>query len=421
MNLNFFIMILVSDSTGKIFELPGYQPLAQSGTQIREPEPDELTPMPEGAHFYFLPDRFPLALKRKKIIPIEEGVPAAVILPQGYTRTLLPAYGPENAETWLPYFGYTAVFSKTQKVYVAAVPTQADAKWNPESFPGKTLKKLINQRLSADPKNRTLQQLGLCASQYHCYTAANIFFERWEGALPVSPSCNAFCRGCISKTIDEGPPSPQERFNFIPTEEECLKIIQTHFSKAEEPIISFGQGCEGEPSLQGKLIEQLILKTRRDFPKGQFNINTNGSRPKMMEKLFKAGMDSIRISLNSVQEKWYNAYYRPTHYTFSDVIQTLQLAKQYGIFVSLNLLCFPGVTDSERETEKFFNFLLKSKPDLIQLRNLNIDPWCYLKECIKEETTGMGMTRWIHLIKKEFPKIKIGNFTPYLTPKNGDH
>jgi pyruvate-formate lyase-activating enzyme len=404
--------ILVSDDNGVVAELPGFSPLAQSGTSLCVPRPEEISEMPNGAHLYFLPNRTPLA--RKRGIKHAPGLAVSAILPQGYTRTLLPAYAPPFAQSWLPYFGYTAVFPKDGKLFVGAIPTQADSKWDPKSFPKEILQRKISARLKQAPKNRVLHQLAYCASEYHCYTAANIFFKRWEGALPVSPSCNAFCRGCISKAIDAGPPSPQDRLAFLPSLEECVQIAREHFMHAQEPILSFGQGCEGEPSLQASLIEKIIEAVKPDFPQGQFNLNTNGSRPKAIERLCKAGLDSIRVSLNCAYEPWYHAYYRPTNYAFKDVRETIRIAKAHGVFVSLNLLCFPGVTDYEKEMNAFFSFLSEVKPDMIQLRNLNIDPWCYLKECIQEEIKGIGMVKWLRQIKRTFPKIQIGNYTPYI-------
>jgi len=406
-------ILLIAEPSGVIRELPGFLPLGQSGTEFREPREDEVIPLPPGGHLYFLPQRPPLARKRGKLIETE-GFAVAAILPQGYTRTLLPAHRRPKEQEWLPYFGYTGCFLKNDQIYVAALATNADPKWDPKNFDPEKLSNKIEARIKKNPENRALKQISLCATDYRCYTAANVFFERWEGALPVSPSCNSVCRGCISKADDPGPPSPQERFNFVPTLDECLYIVRNHFSKAKEPIISFGQGCEGEPSLQVDLIENVIKTLRAEFPKGQFNINTNGSLPQNMERFYRAGLDSMRVSLNSAQESWYNRYYRPKHYSFQDVKETIRLGKEHGLFVSLNLLCFPGVTDSPQETEVFFRFLDQLNPDLIQLRNLNIDPWCYLEECIQEEVSGTGMNSWINLIKKEFPKIKIGNFTPYV-------
>ena len=37
-----------------------------------------------------------------------------------------------------------------------------------------------------------------------------------------------------------------------------------HLQKAEDAIISFGQGCEGEPLVQWRLLESIILKLRED-------------------------------------------------------------------------------------------------------------------------------------------------------------
>ena len=61
------------------------------------------------------------------------------------------------------------------------------------------LEATIERRLATDPSNRVLRQVALCSREYGCFTAQNVFFERGEAALPVSPKCNARCVGCISE------------------------------------------------------------------------------------------------------------------------------------------------------------------------------------------------------------------------------
>ncbi|MGZ3604451.1 MAG: radical SAM protein, partial [Thermodesulfobacteriota bacterium] len=50
----------------------------------------------------------------------------------------------------------------------------------------------------------------------------------------------------------------------------------------------------------------------------------------------------------------------------------------------------------------------KTNLDLIQMRNLNIDPDLYLKVMGKGE--GMGISQMIEVLKKEFPSLQFGYF-----------
>src|SRR5437763_93615 len=82
-----------------------------------------------------------------------------------------------------------------------------------------------------------LRQLALCAREYGCYTAQNIFYRRWEGAIPASPRCAAQCVGCISEQLGEVA-SPQDRLPFAPTPEEIVEVAVPHLQEAEQAMIS---------------------------------------------------------------------------------------------------------------------------------------------------------------------------------------
>lgn len=45
--------------------------------------------------------------------------------------------------------------------------------------------------------------------------------------------------------------------------------------KGPDSIISFGQGCEGEPSTQVKIIVEAMRRVRSLNSQGYININTN--------------------------------------------------------------------------------------------------------------------------------------------------
>jgi len=226
--------------------------------------------------------------------------------------------------------------------------------------------------------------------------------------LPTSPSCNADCLGCISLQPSECFPASQERIDFIPTANEVLGVALPHLEKAEDPIVSFGQGCEGEPLIQWRLLENSILKLRGKTDRGTINLNTNGSLPRVLEKLCEAGLDSVRITLNSPHSNYYKRYHRPGGYSFHDVINSLVSAKGKGIYTSINLLVFPGFTDREAEVEGLIELIRETNLDLIQMRNLNIDPDLYLKNM--GSGWGIGISKMIDILKKEFPSLQFGYF-----------
>src|SRR5690606_16464486 len=108
-----------------------------------------------------------------------------------------------------------------------------------------------------------------------CLTASNTFLQRLEGAVPVSFSCNAGCFGCISEQPEERAfVAPQTRLKFRPSVEEVVDIMLEQL-KTPDAIISFGQGCEGEPSTQAPVIIESIRQVRERTDNGFININTN--------------------------------------------------------------------------------------------------------------------------------------------------
>ncbi|HEY7848790.1 MAG TPA: radical SAM protein, partial [Ktedonobacterales bacterium] len=238
-----------------------------------------------------------------------------------------------------------------------------------------------------------------------------LFFRRWEGAIAVSPGCNARCIGCISKQDEENLISPQDRLLFIPSVDEVVAVGAAHLEQAEDAIYSFGQGCEGEPLLQARLIEQALRGIRARTACGVLNINTNGSNPRALQRLYDAGLDCIRVSTISARQETYDAYYRPIGYTFAQVKESLRRARDAGVYSSINLLCFPDIIDAEDEVAALVEFLRETGTQLVQLRNLNIDPEVLLPRLPRPKGRPLGMAALIETLRREVPEVEIGNFT----------
>src|SRR5229473_280807 len=384
----------------------GNQPLAAA----------DLIPLPDGVTLSMMPDRLAVGQKssgEQQIIAQSRGWAAAALLPIGYTRTFLPAYEKVPDTESLPFFGYSAVAGMHGRLYVAAIKTDDPRKWHPRAFNKRVLTHLVQEKQAAYPQNRIVAQHAHCALDYSCPTASNLFFGRWEMAIAVSPGCNARCIGCISKQEEEDLISPQDRLTFIPSIEEIVEVAVPHLEQAEEAIVSFGQGCEGEPLLQWRRIEQAIRAIRARTTRGVINMNTNASNPRWLQRLYDAGLDTIRASTISGHPETYTAYYRPIGYSFEDVKESLKRARDAGVYSSINLLCFPGMIDREREVEALLAFVKETGLRLIQLRNLNIDPEVLLPRMPALDSMGkpLGMRRMIEVIKHEAPGVEIVNFT----------
>ncbi len=412
--------LIFSDSEGKIFDHPRLKLTGRSGDRSIRPDPSELVPLPGGSQLFILPGRMPVGWDdEKKAFALSEKVrigkreiectAIAAFLPPGYVRTLLPATQMRAKVPTLPLWAYSSVGWKDGKFWATGILVDPDPHWDPKYFgDDRLLKRKVETRLRANSRNRLLRQLGRCALEYHCFAAKNVFFRRWECPLPTSPSCNAACIGCISLQPSECCPASMERIGFVPTLEEVAGVAVPHLKKAGDAIVSFGQGCEGEPLMQWRLLEKSIRMFREETARGTINLNTNGSFPDRVEKLCEAGLDSIRVTLNSPNPKYYNRYHKPKGYTFQDILKSLTIAKEKGIYTSINLLVFPGVTDREREIEGLVRLISKTNLDLIQMRNLNIDPDLYLQAMERGE--GIGIPKMIEILKKEFPRLQFGYF-----------
>ena len=399
------IGLAYTDARGRVYFDETKSPLADGGI-VREVDPAELITMPDGAIVSMLPGRAPQLAAGK---PVPNRTALGVLLPAGYTRTLLPAFtrGPDAPQ--LPLFGYTFACVVDDELKVAAMRTDEGEDWQPRRFKAGELETLIAARVAIDPRNRTLAQLSVCAREYGCFTAQNVFLERGEAAIPVAPKCNAACVGCISE-LDAGSaiPSPQMRISYEPSGDDLANIGMHHLERVADGIVSFGQGCEGEPLLRSTQIAEAIERIRAVRANGTLNLNTNGSLTKSLQRVIDAGLQAVRISLNSFRPDIYALYYRPTGYTLENVLESVALAVRSGLRVSLNLLTHPGVTDERAEVEAMEAFLRAHPVALVQTRTLNIDPDIYF-ERVGRPADPIGMREALGRIAGI--GIALGNFT----------
>ena len=386
-------------------------PLARSGRRLVPITPADLIPLPHEATIAHLPGRRPWVTGRDgHPRRLDDGRQAvAAILPVGYLRTLLPASEPDGRRPRLPLFGYTAVVQQGADLMVAALRTDEFGWWEPRRFGGTDLPAAVAAARAALPGNRLVDHLATCALDNRCYTAQNTFHRRYEGALPASPACNADCLGCISLQPD-GVPTPQPRMRFAPTADELADLARFHLSGTDGRIVSFGQGCEGEPLTRGEALVRATARIRREHPDATIHINTNGSRPGTLRRLVDAGLNSVRISAISFTDAIFRAYYRPLDYTLDHVIACGRVVASSGGQVCLNLLTFPGITDLPEEIDHTIAACRDMGVHQIQWRSLNVDhDW--LMDVVPPVGEGLGMAAVLGRIVTDLPEVANGNFT----------
>jgi pyruvate-formate lyase-activating enzyme len=189
-----------------------------------------------------------------------------------------------------------------------------------------------------------------------------------------------------------------------------VPLAVEHLNQASESIISFGQGCEGEPLTEYKLIADSIEEIRRRTGKGTINLNTNWSWPERVRMIIEKGLDSIRISMNSARPEFYRAYYRPQNYDFQNVVEAISLSRQMGVYTMINYLVFPGITDQEEEISALVRLIQETGVNFLHLKNLCVDPQIYMEEMPETSSRCIGMKQMVSILKEGFSDLELGYF-----------
>ncbi len=418
------LVAVVANDRGEIFDLEGFAAVGADGRQHTALSVGQTIDMPHGSELMFLPDRVPILmdLSTGKIGPVAQNpyspsepiFPVAVFNSPGVVLSHTCAYEETRSARLLPLFSYGAVGWHRHGFRSAAIVVDREPRQDLRQMPREKVVTGVEDMRTRLPDNRLARHLELCALTYGCPAGKNFFLARYEAPLPTARACNARCLGCISLQHDPRLTSSQNRIAFTPTAEEIADVALTHIDRVKNSVVSFGQGCEGDPLMAARVIGPAIRRIRGATAHGTINMNTNASLPHVLAPLLEAGLDSIRVSMNSVREPCYHAYFRPKGYRFEHVLESIDLAIDHGAHVAINYLNCPGFTDSPEEAAALAVFLERHPVHLIQWRNLNYDPQQYLR--IMERCAPMGppigMQHLLQMIKKRVNHLQYGYFNP---------
>ena len=419
-----YVQAVVANFSGEIFELDGYAAVGMSAGVLTPLKAVDLIDMPYGSELMHLPQRRPIVYnlyssQMETLLenPFEPGqaiYPVAVFNSPGYTVSHACAYEERSGADILPMFSYGATGWFQNEFWSAAIQVDAEPRQDLRRMPQNKVISGIQSMRRQLPHNRLRNHLETCATVYGCPAAKNFFIGRYEAPLPTARRCNARCLGCLSLQKNTGLNASQERIQFTPTAKEIAQVALAHINRTTAPIVSFGQGCEGDPLFAAREIEQAIVLIRNKTRKGTIHINTNAGRPDLLKPLIDAGLDSIRVSLNSVCPDIYNPYFRPQGYRLKDVFESIDLALNRGCFVAINYLNSPGINDSKEEVMALMKFIEQHPIHMIQWRNLNFDPLCYWRSLPKptQPEKALGMGHLIESIKTDYPLVIHGYFNP---------
>jgi len=412
------VRLLVADAEGRIYDHPT---LRLAGERGAGPEPigsREWIPLPRGSDLFALPGRAPIGLARGGPVRVDEWLGGEA---RAVAAFLAPAHTSCHNAVWqrspdakpLPTFAYSAVGFAEGRYWTSAFRADPDPRQDPWRFSEARVRRGIEARRAELPRNRVARQLEKCALAYGCRAAQNFFLGRHEAPLPSSSACNAQCVGCISLQPDGAFRASHDRLATPPTGAELAAVALSHLARVRHGVVSFGQGCEGEPLLFAPVLVDAVRRIRAETARGTVHLNSNASKPDAVRALCDAGLDSLRASLNSPRPEVYAAYYQPRGYAFADVKESLRSVVRSGGHASVNLLCFPGVTDTEEELEALSELVERTGLQMLQLRNLNIDPDLY-RGSLPPSALGKGRgMRWLRAaLARRFSRLGFGYFNP---------
>jgi len=423
-NARSLLTAVVAGASGDIFELEGYAAVGMDGLQMAALTADQTRQLPHGSELMFLPDRVPIlhnlstgkleALRENPYQPGSPLFPVAAFNSPGHVVTHNCAYQEALNARMLPLFSYGAVGWHRGHFRSAVILVDSEPRQDLRFMKPEDVMKGIKALRKQIPFNRLRAHLEHCAMTYGCPAGKNFFLSRYEAPLPTAQSCNARCLGCLSLQQEGAVSNSQERIAFTPTPGEIAEIALCHIHRVKDAVVSFGQGCEGDPLMAADVIAPAIRLIRSQTLEGTINVNTNAGRPEILSTLIDAGMDSMRVSMNSVRSRCYEAYFRPKGYGFQDVEASIDLAISRGRHVAVNYLNCPGFTDTPEEVEALIDFLSSHPLQFIQWRNLNFDPIRYLKEmhAAAAHSRPIGMKTVLERIQERFPEISHGYFNP---------
>ncbi len=415
---------LVANAKGEIFDLAGYGALGSDGPIQAPLSVANTCNLPFGSELMYLPFRMPVVydllqncvvtLAENPYEPGEPIFPVAAFNSPGYVLSHTSAYAERPQAEFLPLFSYGAVGWHRGKFRSAVIEVDKEPRQDLRRMPLEKIKAGVMRLRRQMPRNRLRAHLEKCALTYGCPAGKNFFLGRYEAPLPTSQTCNASCLGCISLQTEDHMSCSQERIAFTPSPEEIAQVALAHIQRVKQAVVSFGQGCEGDPLMAAGTIGPAIRLIRSATGKGTINLNTNGSLPEKIRILLDAGLDSLRFSINSVRKECYTAYFRPKGYTFEDVVAGIDLALERGAHVAINYLNCPGFTDTPEERDALHGFIQAHPIQMIQWRNLNYDPLRYLQTMSKAANHGapIGMQQLLDQVRRAFPELRFGYFNP---------
>jgi hypothetical protein len=298
------VRLLVADGEGRIYDHPELRLAGERGAGPERIGAREWLPLPRGSDLFALPGRAPIGLSGRNPVVVDEWLggearAVAAFLAPAHTACHNTAFVRQDGAPTLPTFAYSAVGFADETYWTSAFRCDDDPRQDPWRFSEARVRRGITARKAELPRNRVAGQLEKCALDYGCRAAQNFFLGRHEAPLPASNACNAQCIGCISLQPDGEFRASHDRLATPPRGRDLAAVALSHLSRVPGGVVSFGQGCEGEPLLFGDALLDGVRRIRAKTSRGTVHLNSNASKPDVVVALRAAGLESLRVSLSS--------------------------------------------------------------------------------------------------------------------------
>lgn len=350
-----------SDRSGRVYVSQDWGACAFDGD--RTIEIDTVVPLPDGSRLVPLSREAEGLDRHGRARPLGPSRWAlGAVLPQGFTRTLHPAYVDEGLrESPLAALPTAAVCADdTGTLYVAAIPT------------GTVVTALVEDGRAGQPRpgNRLARQIARCSREHECTGARAALRPGGVAALPVSARSNESPPPVVApRTRPDA--RPRDAAAFRPSAAEIAEVALAHF-EAGGDAVSFGRACEGEPLTAVRLLEDAISRIRQAVPEARIHLETNGSSGSGLRRLIDAGLDEVTVRLASARSDTYDTLHGPISYRYTDVRSALAMARDAGARITLLVLVLPGLTDRPRELDAL-SALAGETGAAVELRDLGAD------------------------------------------------
>ena len=400
------ITALIADERGNIFDEPAAEGVGRVGKEFFKLKPEDLIKLPDSADLMFLPARRAVGYRRGEFVTLK-GFAVSAILPQGYTRTHLPAFRRTKDAQILPLYGYTAVVVYKDELHAAALYTDENHKWDPQHYNTPALRKLIRRVKHDLPENRIVAQVANCSLKWHCLRAEFVLRAlgmRRADFADVQRELLGLYLLASRRVLSE--PAEQNHLQADRRRNRCRRDLSPFARRGRDYQFRARLRRRTEPSSRHN------LRGDKKNPCDDFARTNQYQHQRGIKKIVDAGLDSMRVSIISANAENYQRYYR-AGYKLAAVKDSIRYALDNGVHVSLNMLYMPGFNDRQSELDAWKNFLDALPAQMIQVRNLNYDPDEFFR-VMPADKNFVGVKNFLRELETTFPALTVGNFSHYV-------